>query len=368
MKNKNIPRKIESKSRRAMKSWSKVEKNHLIDDEVVPKHVVSMKPRTRDIQQRESFDESSALSGRVLASLGTAWLVEFVQENDSALPVFYECTPSRNIISRNPASTLLAVGDVVLFKKSEDEGTNKAMIMLVQERKTKLGRTGAGNQGIEQVIASNIEQAIIVVSAANPFYNRRLIDRYIISAELGELQPILCVNKIELMNEEFIRQDLAVYEAMGISTFLISAKNGQGLKEFAEILHHKISVFSGSSGVGKSTLVNYLMGGEVQITSLVSQKSFKGKHQTTFSKMFRLPHGGYVVDTPGIREFGLWLMEKSELALYFHDFDEFREKCRFMPCHHTHEPDCAIRLAVEEGLIDEQRYESYRNIYETLEK
>jgi ribosome biogenesis GTPase len=210
------------------------------------------------------------------------------------------------------------------------------------------------------------------MSAADPFYNRRLIDRYLIAIELGNLEPIICINKIDLMDEDFVREDLTVYsEMLGIPVLLVSATKKKNLRALKTLLSGKKTVFSGPSGVGKSTLVNMLVGDEVQSVTEVSAKTQKGLHTTTFSVIFPLPEaqfpdGGYILDTPGIREFGMWNVDAEDIPFYFHDFDDYRLECRFTPCTHTHEPHCAVKAAVEAGEIDPERYESYCLILESM--
>lgn len=365
------PRRGESTARRAKKTWVKGERRIVTDDEAVPRHAVSMKPRSRDIVRHTDSSAEEGRRGKVVTTSGRNWVVEDLGEGVHPA-VFYECVPSRSIVSNNPGSSLLAVGDFVLFTPIEEaepeEGRyRQGVILAVEERTTKLAREAAGRVGSEQVIVSNVAQVVIVMAAADPFYNRRLLDRYLIEAELGGLSAAVCINKIELMDPDFVQEDLAVYtEELGIPVLLVSAKQGRGMDELAELLSGQTSVFSGPSGVGKSTLINALIGDEVQATGAFSKKYQTGVHTTSFTKLFRLPNGGYVADTPGIREYGIWNVDRANLSFYFHDFDEVRHDCRFPACTHTHEPDCAVKEAVEEGFIDPQRYESYCNIFESM--
>jgi ribosome biogenesis GTPase len=383
------PQKYVSKSRRTAKTWAKEssrkqqydnaksysEKRRydVEDDEAVPLHAVSMTPRLRNIQTKHRLDTDGLLTGQVISSTGRSWIVscEIAEGEDlSGLRVQYDCVTTRSMVTENPDSTLVAVGDVVSFKpdeiSGEVEGLPTGAIMLVHERRTKLAREAAGRDGIEQVIVSNVDHLVILMAAAEPFYNRRLIDRYLIAAEQGELAPIICINKIDLMDEAFVRDDMAIYEQLGIPLYVVSAATGQGLASLAEALIGKVSVMSGPSGVGKSTLVNILLGEDLQATTNVSAKTQKGLHTTTFSELFALPHGGFLADTPGIREFGMWNLEREEVQFFFHEFDACRYECRFSACTHTHEPHCAVKAAVEEGAIDVQRYESYVNLLESL--
>jgi ribosome biogenesis GTPase len=200
----------------------------------------------------------------------------------------------------------------------------------------------------------------------SPDLNRRLIDRYLVAAEVGKIKPIIAVNKIDLVQGMNAQDILQPYHDLGITILYMSALYGEGIKPLEEHLKDKTSVFSGQSGAGKSTLVNSLLGEQVQVVSEISDKSNKGRHTTSFVAEFDLPFGGTVIDTPGIREFALAGVDKQNLPLYFHEFDDFMLNCKYKPCSHTHEPNCAVAEAVENGEIDYERYESYIYLYESL--
>jgi ribosome biogenesis GTPase / thiamine phosphate phosphatase len=369
----------QAKSRRTAKTWTKGSSSKELyakkrswnsHEDSVPNSAVTMNPRMKNIQHKERLTLVGAIEGQVIDSTGRSWIVECKNAATHEITL-YDCVVARSITTENPSSTLVAVGDHVAFRtepsSGETNGLPNGVLLLVRKRATKLARESAGRDGMEQVIVSNIDQLIILMAAADPFYNRRLIDRYLIAAEIGNVEPILCINKIDLMDKAFVEEDLKVYsEILGIPTLLVSAEKQTNIGALRERITGRSSVFSGPSGVGKSTIVNLLLNDAVQATTEVSAKTQKGLHTTTFSTIFPLPGGGYILDTPGIREFGIWGLEAADVSFYFHDFDPYRLECRFTPCSHIHEPHCAVKAAVEAGEIDPERYESYLRLLETM--
>ena len=301
--------------------------------------------------------------GTVMAVGGRTWFVQFGDE-------IIECLPAGTVYAMHEDTSLLAVGDNVGIERIEDEmGNLKGMIVEVGERISQFSRKGIGKHAGEQVIISNVDSILIVMSAADPFYNKRLLDRYLIAAELGGLSPMICINKIELMDEDLIAEDLSVYsETLNIPIFFTSVKEKRGIEELSHALCEHSTVLSGPSGVGKSSLINAITGEELQKTGEVSERTWKGKHITSSARMFAMPGGGFLADTPGLRELGIWDMHPDDVAFYFHDFDAFYPKCKFTSCTHRHEPDCAVKQAVEEELIDPERYISYLQIAESLDE
>ncbi|MFP4527367.1 MAG: ribosome small subunit-dependent GTPase A [Candidatus Kapaibacterium sp.] len=307
-----------------------------------------------------------AEDGIVVASLGKTFLVRPAEGSNS--PV--ECRVAGILISKHEKSSLTAVGDRVKFVRerriSEDTGLPTGSIVAVEERLTILSRRAPGKKPREHVIAANADILLVFMAATGEGFNRRLLDRYLVAAEQGELEPIICINKIDLVDMEEIREVMAPYHDLGYDVIYMSALSGQGVDELTRRLADKECVLSGPSGAGKSTLVNRLLGEEIQQVYEISERTSKGRHTTSFVRMFDLEGGGAIIDTPGIREFGLWAIEPEELSLYFHEFDEFRHECRFIPCTHTHEPGCAVKDAVETCEIDFGRYESYCFLLETI--
>lgn len=256
----------------------------------------------------------------------------------------------------------VAVGDRVNFLDTQD-GTG--LIVDVLERKSALVRREATGPFIrearEQLIVANLDQVVAVFSSTQPEPKWGLLDRYLVSAELLGLPVIICITKLDLLDKDReLLEAIAGYRKIGYPVILTSAVTGLGLEELRGALRDRLSVFIGKSGVGKTSLLNALQPGLGQRVSQVNQKTGKGKHATTNLEMFSMKSGGSVVDTPGMREFGLWEVSADDLAFFFPEMRRYVGKCRFgLDCSHTHEPGCAIREAVAEGEIADQRYQSY---------
>ena len=323
------------------------------------------KNEKRVLIKKDAKKSKDTIYGRIIGTKGKSY---FVSANINNNQEIYECKKSGTMISSSYNLNILAVGDFVWFKPelSSRKNINTGTIIKVEERFSFLSRQSI-NSPNEQIIVSNADNLVIVMSVINPIYNRRLIDRYIIAAELGNLKPIICINKIDLFEDDELHYDFKVYQKLGINVFFVSALLGKGMDTFSESLKDTVSILSGPSGTGKSTVINNLLNKEVQSVNDISMKTFKGKHTTSNIQVFQLPNGGEIIDTPGIREFALWGLDKQEVSLYFHDFDPYYEKCKYLHCSHTHEPDCEVIKAVENNLIDHQRYESYLNIYDSID-
>lgn len=232
----------------------------------------------------------------------------------------------------------------------------------VLPRRTWLSRPDPANPRREKVVAANMDVVVVVVAAADPPLHPGLIDRYLIAIEQGGAEAAICVNKSELGESDAIGQALEPYRKLPAPIVICSARTGDGLDALREVIAGKLCVFVGHSGVGKSSLLNALLPGAGAATGDVSHVTGKGQHTTTRSQIYNLSGGARVIDTPGVREFGLWKLDPAEIRFYFHDFDEAAAQCRFSDCTHLHEPDCHVRAQVEAGAIDASRYERYRNI------
>lgn len=260
-------------------------------------------------------------------------------------------------------TTLLAPGDRV-FIEQDDEGND--VVRGIGERGTTLFRYAPRRRGVEKhLIAANVDTLLIVAATVNPPFRPGLIDRFLVTAQLGGVTPLLCLNKIDLVNE--LPEQLGIYRDLGIPVCTTSCVTGQGLEALRGLLQHKTSVFAGHSGVGKSSLLNALDPQLRVFTREVSEATQRGKHATTASTLYMLSGDITVIDTPGIRTLGLWNVEPEELVLYFPDIAEYSLQCRFRNCTHIHEPGCAVLAAVDQGSLPSVRYASYKRIRETLE-
>ena len=257
----------------------------------------------------------------------------------------------------------VAVGDVVRLEPKPD-GT--AMITSIDERRNYILRRASNLSKEFQIIASNLDQAVLVVSLANPVTNTTFIDRFLATAMAYRVPSLLVVNKVDLLTADDDRMLLdavrRLYESIGYTVLATSTVTGEGVDALRLSLQGKMSLFSGNSGVGKSSLINCLVPGAGLRVGDVSAVHHTGMHTTTFSEMLDLAGGGAIIDTPGVKGFGTIDFERAEVAHYFPEIFEVGKECRFNNCTHTHEPGCAVLRAVEQCLISQSRYASYLSI------
>ena len=252
---------------------------------------------------------------------------------------------------------LVTVGDFVIV---DDQN----QIVHIEDRYSFLSRKDNLHRRKQQLIAANIDQVLITSSIQDPYVKPSLIDRYIISTMKGNMKPIIILNKLDLDHDAQIVNDLKeLYSGLGIPFIPTSTKTKEGLDQIRDAMKGKSSVFSGQSGVGKTSLINEITGSDLRIGDVV-EKTGKGAHTTTLAELVPLGDESFCIDTPGIKSFSLWDITTSDILDYYSDLQEFANSCKFVNCTHTHEPDCAVKQAVESGELSDLRYQSYLTIRE----
>jgi ribosome biogenesis GTPase len=320
-------------------------------------------------------DETCCRHGRVLSVFGAA---SSVLGDDG---VAYQCATRRILKTlstddRNP----VVAGDRVLFRCGGNKPPQAGWIVeaaqaigsesspgenvhpregLIERVEPRHGTLSRAVRGRRQVIVSNVDQLLIVASVAEPRLKPNLIDRLLVAAEKGRVRPVLCINKIDLIEPANLEPLVGVYCRMGYPVLLVSAKTGFGTDRLRRLVAGRESVVAGQSGVGKSSLLNAIDTNLHLRVGAVSEENEKGRHTTTTARLLPIGCGGFVVDTPGMRSFELWDVIPEEVAGHFRDLRPYVSLCRFPDCTHTHEDDCAVKDAVTDGRLDERRYESY---------
>lgn len=267
---------------------------------------------------------------------------------------------TQGIKTTNP----IAVGDWVLFEMEPDQ--QSAVIHALEPRKNYIIRRSVNLSKQTQIIGANLDQALLVVTLASPPTSLGFIDRFLVTAEAYDIPAVLVFNKLDLFSEEgleILQEYKSIYEQIGYACYEVSAIDGTNIDQIQNLLKDSVTLVSGHSGVGKSTLINQFVPDAALRTGDISKFSDKGKHTTTFAEMINLPFGGKLIDTPGIRELGIVDIEKQELAHFFPEMRRLLNKCKFNNCRHINEPGCVVMGAVQEGAIQVSRYESYLSIY-----
>lgn len=279
-------------------------------------------------------------------------------------------------LKANDSTNPVAVGDKVRFETDAESAdgvtlTNPALITEILDRKNYVVRKSTNLSRQSHVIAANIDMAFAVVTLYFPEVKLPFLDRMLVTCEVYGVPVTIVMNKVDLYREEapeFTQNFIDIYTKAGYKVVQTSAKTGEGIDELREICRDKVCLFSGESGVGKSSLIKALDPSLDPKVGKISVAHLQGKHTTSLYEMYRLASGGTVIDTPGLRGFGLVNLEKEEIARYFPEMLKAAENCRFTPCTHTHEPGCAVKEAVENGEISPERYASYLGMIEDDKK
>jgi ribosome biogenesis GTPase len=268
------------------------------------------------------------------------------------------------LTSTNP----IAVGDIVDIE-TENEGESSGMITKIHDRKNYINRQSPRMKHHQHIVASNLDQSLLIATIKDPRTSQGFIDRFLVACEMYHVPAIIVFNKFDVYKEKDVEKFASLkdmYEAIGYKVIPISVKNKTGMEELEELLKDKVTLISGHSGVGKSSFINAIIPNSKIKTKDVSNWSGKGMHTTTFAEMYDLPFSGKIIDTPGMREFGLVDIEKPELSGYFPEMKRRLNDCQFNNCLHINEPGCAIKQAVIDGEVTEDRYVSYYNILESI--
>jgi ribosome biogenesis GTPase / thiamine phosphate phosphatase len=310
----------------------------------------------RPTEGMPASDTATCRPGRVIRVHGLQSVVE------AADGTLHRCAVRRLLKSlATDERSVVTTGDRVWFR---DAGNGEGMIERVEPRHGVLTRASRRR---EHVLVANVDQLIVVMSLVEPDLKPHLIDRYLATAQQGGLAPILCLNKSDLVEHANLQPLIGAYSQLGIPTLMTSAKTGEGVDRLRELLKDRATVFSGQSGVGKSSLLNAIQPGLALKVSTVSEVNQKGRHTTTTAELIRLEFGGWVVDTPGVRQFQLWDVIPEEVEGFFAEFRPFVALCAFPDCTHTHETKCAVKRAVDRRQISMRRYHSYLGMFTGME-
>ncbi|MEA4884942.1 MAG: ribosome small subunit-dependent GTPase A [Clostridia bacterium] len=263
----------------------------------------------------------------------------------------------RGRLAQDPQAVCL--GDRVMVTQLDDA---RGIIESVLPRSSQLSRMAAGKQPREQIIAANIDQVVLVFAAADPAFKETAINRYLVVAEHCGIPALVCVNKADIADWAWLQGRTEVYRGIGYHVVLASALTGDGIPELREALAGRVSALVGPSGVGKSSLINAVEPGLDLATGEVGSGTHKGRHTTTGGRLLALSSGGYVADTPGMREFGFWKIPRADLALCYREIRPLIGQCKYKDCSHVSEPGCAVRAAVDDGRISRERYDHYARL------
>lgn len=307
------------------------------------------------------------MTGLVIKNTGSWYMVKVDQKDglgDQAQPLL-SCKVKGNFRLKGIRTTNpVTVGDRVTVVPNSD---GSAFITKIEERRNYIIRRASNLSKQAHILASNLDNVILIITVAHPVTSTTFIDRFLATAEAYRVPTTLVINKKDLYDADEMQyaENLAyLYKYIGYDVKIVSVSTGEGMEEIKELLKDKITLLSGHSGVGKSSFINAILPDQKIRTAELSDVHDQGMHTTTFSEMYELPDGGYIIDTPGIKGFGTIEFSKEETSHYFREIFKISEDCRFNNCTHTHEPGCAVRAALEDHRISQSRYDSYLSILE----
>ncbi len=302
--------------------------------------------------------------GRVFRSTGS-WYEVLTEEN-----IFLPCrTAGKMRLNDTKATNPIAVGDYVIYEKTDKEETG--IISEVKNRENYVIRQSPRKKHLVHIIASNIDQALLIVTMRNPGLKQGFIDRFLLMTEPFNIPVYIVFNKGDIYTDddlEYFEHLKEIYQKIGYTVFISSALENKGIKQIEKILTNKTTLLSGQSGVGKSSILNAIDPDLDQRIGILSEYTGKGQHTTTFAEMFTLALGGYIIDTPGLKTLSYNFLEVKDVAHNFKEFFEASSGCKFADCLHRNEPKCAVKKAVENGEISELRYQNYKFILEEIEE
>lgn len=320
------------------------------------------KHKVTDRKPKEPFTQPKEIGsqrGRVIGLCHQGWVVALASNHTE--PATYCCTLRGTLKQeKGLAKNLVAVGDLVwIVAQSPEEG----VIVAIEPRTTYLTRADNLSQRRQQIIATNVDQILITTSVVSPRLKPPLVDRYIIAAQQGQMQPLVVINKIDLLDEDpaekaLYEEFMQAYAQTGIPLIPVSSVTQEGMDKLRAAVRGRTCVFAGQSGVGKSSLINLLTGMDLP-TGKTVHKTRKGSHTTSQAELIPLPGGGWCVDTPGMQSFGVWELKQKDVEAYFPDIFTVGHLCKYADCSHTGEPDCAVLKALESGQIPLIRFDSY---------
>jgi ribosome biogenesis GTPase / thiamine phosphate phosphatase len=313
----------------------------------------------------KKLTDTTQLQGQIIKAHSGFFTVHCSQDG-----AMYTCRAAGILTKGKHTEDVLAVGDKVLFVPAPSADSGDGRIQSVLPRTRILARKdpiiGTNEREIRQVIVTNLDLVVFVFACAHPDFSSRMLDRYLVGAEAQKLPILICATKVDLVGILLARSMFSIYERIGYRVIYTGIHDNYGIEELRIALHGKLSVLTGKSGVGKSSLLNMLKPGLEKEVGALSALLDKGKHTTVVPELVRLDDESWIADTPGLRAYAIWDVEAEELDAYYREITPFVGQCDFTDCTHTHEPGCAVIAAVERGKISIERYDSYCRLRQEL--